>query len=130
MKKKPCEIRYQSTSSICKEISNAVSSDLENDDIFHFSGKGPLLLLLDRRDDPITPLLTQWTFQAMVHELLGINNNRVSLKGAKGIKKDLEEIVVSVTQDDFFANNKDANFGDLGTAVKGLLDDYQSKAKL
>ena len=26
----------------------------------------PLLLVLDRRDDPVTPLLHQWSYQAMV----------------------------------------------------------------
>jgi hypothetical protein len=35
--------------------------------------------VLDRRNDPVTPLLSQWTYQAMVHELMGINNGRVSL---------------------------------------------------
>jgi hypothetical protein len=43
-----------------------------------------------RREDPVTPLLSQWTYQAMVHELLGINNNRVSLAGTPGITKDLQ----------------------------------------
>ncbi len=38
----------------------------------------------------MTPLLSQWTYQAMVHELLGINNNRVSLAGTPGIAKDLQ----------------------------------------
>lgn len=32
-----------------------------------------------RKDDPVTPLLTQWTYRAMVHELIGISNNRVLL---------------------------------------------------
>ena len=39
-----------------------------------------LLLVTDRKQDPITPLLNQWTYQAMVHELLGIDRNRVDLK--------------------------------------------------
>lgn len=95
-----------------------------------FQTPGPILLILDRRDDPITPLLTQWTYQAMVHELLGLNYNRVVLKSVPGIKKDLEEVVLSCTQDHFFANNRYANFGDLGTAVKELLDEYQKDAKL
>jgi vacuolar protein sorting-associated protein 45 len=38
----------------------------------------------------VTPLLSQWTYQAMVHELLGISNNRVSLAGTPGITKDLQ----------------------------------------
>lgn len=35
--------------------------------------------MVDRRNDPVTPLLTQWTYQAMVHELVGIHNGRVTI---------------------------------------------------
>jgi hypothetical protein len=28
----------------------------------------------------VTPLLSQWTYQAMVHELVGINNGRVTIE--------------------------------------------------
>ena len=78
------------------------------DGIFHFKRRatasdtgGPLLLILDRADDCVTPLLSQWTYQAMVHELLGVNNNRV--RDAEGgeeapseeeFEEDLEEEVV------------------------------------
>ena len=31
----------------------------------------------------------QWTYQAMVHELLGIKNHRVDLSSAPGINKEL-----------------------------------------
>ena len=36
---------------------------------------------MDRRNDPVTPLLGQWTYQAMVHELIGVENGRVWLGG-------------------------------------------------
>jgi len=49
----------------------------------------PVLLILDRRNDPVTPLLSQWTYQAMVHELIGIQNGRVDLSGAPDITDDL-----------------------------------------
>lgn len=64
----------------------------------------PLLLILDRRDDPVTPLLNQWTYQAMVHELLTINNNRVDLSQVEGVPKELQEVVLSLEQDDFYCN--------------------------
>lgn len=64
----------------------------------------PLLLILDRKDDPVTPLLNQWTYQAMVHELLTINNNRVDLSNVDGAPKDLKEVVLSLEQDDFYCN--------------------------
>ena len=49
----------------------------------------PLLLILDRRNDPVTPLLSQWTYQAMVHELIGIQNGRVDLSQVPGIRPEL-----------------------------------------
>ena len=62
----------------------------------------------------------------MVHELLGLNNNRVVLKGAPNVtSKDLEEVVLSAQQDDFFRKNRNANFGELGEAIQNLLKDYQ-----
>jgi len=48
------------------------------------------LLILDRRNDPVTPLLSQWTYQAMVHELLGINNGRVDLSKVPDIRPELK----------------------------------------
>lgn len=63
----------------------------------------PMLLIVDRRDDPVTPLLNQWTYQAMVHELLTINNNRVDLSHVKGISKELTEVVLSAEHDEFYA---------------------------
>lgn len=131
LKRRPSQIRYQCSSEVARRIATEAASRMEKDDVFDFRRQeGPLLLLLDRRDDPITPLLTQWTYQAMVHELLGLNNNRVILKDAPGIRKDLEEVVISTTTDDFFAKHKFSNFGDLGTAIKNLLDDYQHRAKM
>ena len=129
-KKKPCQIRYQANSEVARRVANDVITHIEGDGIYMFQTPGPILLILDRRDDPLTPLLTQWTYQAMVHELLGLNYNRVLLKSVPNIKKDLEEVVLSCTQDPFFAKNRHSNFGDLGTAVKELLDEYQKDAKL
>lgn len=50
----------------------------------------PILLILDRRSDPVTPLLNQWTYQAMVHELLGISNGRVDLSRVPDVKPELK----------------------------------------
>jgi vacuolar protein sorting-associated protein 45 len=131
LKRRPSQIRYQERSESARRLATEVQGRIDRDDVFDFRRQeGPLLLVLDRKDDPVTPLLTQWTYQAMVHELLGLNNNRVVLRGAPNISKDLEEVVLSTTQDTFFARNRFSNFGDLGTAVKALLDDYQKKAKM
>lgn len=56
---------------------------------FRLTQTPPLLLILDRRNDPVTPLLSQWTYQAMVHELIGIQNGRVDMSQAPGIRPEL-----------------------------------------
>ena len=39
----------------------------------------------------------------MVHELLTIKNNRVSLVGVPGAPKELTEVLLSAEQDEFYA---------------------------
>ena len=56
---------------------------------FRLTQVAPLLLILDRRNDPVTPLLSQWTYQAMVHELLGVLNGRVNLSMVPDIGPEL-----------------------------------------
>jgi len=89
----------------------------------------PLLLILDRRDDPITPLLTQWTYQAMVHQLLTIRNNRVDLSTIAGVPKELKEIVLSAEQDEFYAKNLFANYGEIAQTIRDLIESFQKRAK-
>lgn len=45
----------------------------------------------------------QWTYQAMVHELLGISNNRTNLSTAPNVQKDMQDLVLSAEHDDFYA---------------------------
>jgi len=131
LKKRPI-IRYQRNSEIAQRVAETVHGTMDAEaDLFAFRRPEipPLLLLVDRRDDPVTPLLNQWTYQAMVHELIGINNNRVDLRGAPGVSKELEQVVLSADQDNFFADNMLLNYGDLAENVKGLLDVFQEKTK-
>jgi vacuolar protein sorting-associated protein 45 len=137
MKRRPYAIRYHKSSKVAKKLASDINECISSDDIFHFrrgTGGGTgnfLLLILDRMDDPVTPLLSQWTYQAMVHELLGLNNNRVILRGAPNVSKDLEEVVLSSAPglDAFFASHRNSNFGELGEAIQKLLQDYQARSK-
>lgn len=130
LKRQPSAIRYAGHSPCAEELAKDLHDTIVQDDIFHFrkSRRGGLhVLVLDRRDDPVTPLLSQWTYQAMVHELLGLNNHRVVLKGAPNIPPDLEEVVLSSTQDQFFRDNRHKNFGELGEEIQRLLQDYRKQ---
>jgi len=133
LKKQP-QIRYAGKSEIAKKVVEELQRRISHEPgLFDFRKTEipPLLLILDRRDDPVTPLLTQWTYQAMVHDLIGINNNRVNLIDRPGIKnKELQEVVISCEQDDWFRKNMFSNFGELGENVKALVDEYGQKAKI
>lgn len=112
---------------------------------FRLSQVPPLLLIVDRRNDPVTPLLSQWTYQAMVHELIGIQNGRVDLSQAPDVRPELkvrgavttsrlvlndaQEITLTPSTDPFFASNCLATFGDLGQTLKNYVESYQSRSQ-
>lgn len=126
LKKKPL-IRYERSSEMCKRLANELNYIMQQESqLFDFRqpDSPPLLLILDRRNDPVTPLLNQWTYQAMIHELLGIRNNLVVTEN-----KDLKEIVLSCDQDAFFEKNMYLNFGDLGANIKSFVEEYQAKTQ-
>ncbi|XP_062533697.1 vacuolar protein sorting-associated protein 45-like [Armigeres subalbatus] len=126
-------IRYKSSSSVAQTLAKKIHDTINKETaLFSFrppedGSPPPMLLILDRRDDPITPLLNQWTYQAMVHELLTINKQRVDLSGVQSVPKDLKEIVLSTEQDEFYAANLYSNFGEIATTIKGLMDEFQKK---
>jgi len=129
LKKKPL-IRYQKNSLLVKKLATEVRYHMtQEDQLFDFrkTDTSPILLIVDRRDDPVTPLLTQWTYQAMVHELLGINNGKVDLRDVPEIRPEMKEVVLSQDQDPFFKKNMYLNFGDLGQNAKEYVEQFASK---
>lgn len=137
LKKKPL-IRYAKSSLLAKKLATEVRYRMtqEEQQLFDFRtvDTPPILLVLDRREDPVTPLLTQWTYQAMVHQFFGIHNGRVDLhaKGGPSTAKqagEVRELVLSQDQDPFFKKNMFFNFGDLGVNVKEYVEQFQAKHK-
>lgn len=132
LKRRPV-IRYQRTSDIAKRIAQEAAKLMyeQESGLFDFRRTeiSPLLLVIDRRDDPVTPLLNQWTYQAMVHELIGIQDNKVDLRHIGKVPKDQQEVVLSSEQDAFFKANMYENFGDLGMNIKRMVDEFQQFAK-
>lgn len=132
LKKKPV-VRYERMSALARKLGEEVHYKMQSElpSLFDFrrTDASPVLLILDRRNDPVTPLLSQWTYQAMVHEMIGINNGRVSLAGAEGVRPEMREIVLSADQDPFFSSNLYDNFGDLGASIKQYVEDYQTRTQ-
>ena len=74
-------IRYDEGSQVCADLAQELDTSLDN---IH-SGQPTTVLILDRREDPVTPLLNQWTYQGMVNELVELKRNRVDLSGVEGL---------------------------------------------
>ena len=130
LKKKPI-IRYQNSSNLAFTLSNSIQSIIDNEsNLYDFrpTNPSPVLLICDRRNDPVTPLLSQWTYQAMIHELIGLDNGKVDLSYNHLIPQDQRSLVLSSTDDNdpFYSENLYANFGDLGANVKAYVSQYQS----
>ena len=130
-------IRYLSSSEPCAALATRLTRRLRDEyenNTKEFERDGHcVLLILDRREDPITPLLNQWTYQAMLHEMIGINNNRIDIrKGHETFvqvhdtekdKTDADkEFVISQQTDPFFNQNMYANFGELAQSIKEFID--------
>ncbi|CAF0866345.1 unnamed protein product [Adineta ricciae] len=133
LRKKSATIRYQQSSNMAKILAERLSNTLRRQLDFASSNVNApdhtVVLIVDRREDAITPLLNQWTYQAMVHELIGIKNNRVNLSQVPGITKELEEVVMNAEYDEFYADNLYSNFGEIATNIKRLMEHFQEKHK-
>ena len=86
-----------------------------------------VLLLYDRKEDPISPLINQWTYQAQLHEILGIKNNVLEIKkSTEGLITNAkpEKYVISDVEsiDKFFSKYKFADYGTVATAVQQEAD--------
>lgn len=124
-------IRFDRSSLMANQLAHELDQLIESEgDLYQpcHTDSRPLVLVLDRRFDLITPLLLQWSYQAMVHDLFGIENGRVRVKDDN--TGNTKEFVFSVYQDDFLKDNSDSSFGDLGANVRTLVQTFQGRTQL
>ncbi|KAF6754272.1 ATP binding protein [Ephemerocybe angulata] len=116
------------------------------------------LIVLDRRVDMITPLLTQLTYEGLLDELIGIKNSHVELPVAiinpptanassssttaspstapiVNVKKDAKKKYhLTTATDPLFAELRDLNFSSVGrklnTVARRLDDDYKTNLQM
>lgn len=123
LKAKPV-IRYEANSSGCLKAANSAFFEMTNASSLTYPlfkdmrADKPLLVFLDRKNDPLTPLLAPWTYQLMVHEYLGIRGNMVKVG---------EEQYTLGSSDKFFAETMFLNFADLSEKVQALLASFGNK---
>ena len=90
------------------------------------NGRKAIVLLFDRRLDPVTPLLSQWSYQAMIHEVFAIKNNVVDLSNWN-VPKEFKKVLLSSQSDEFFKQHMYNNFGEIGEIIRKYVDEFQGK---
>lgn len=127
LKKSPV-IKFESNSIDLKKLSSEllyiINSNSNNnlfDDLNQRSDTPPVLLLLDRKNDPITPLLTPWTYQSMIHEFLAIDKNVVTLPD--------NQVILSQQDDSFYNESMYLNYGDLTNKFQKYVEQYKTETK-
>eukprot|EP00039_Didymoeca_costata_P005381 m.81163 g.81163 ORF g.81163 m.81163 type:complete len:552 (+) comp12795_c0_seq3:281-1936(+) len=112
--------RFQSSSPMCEALASQVRK------MCGHAAATPdrtLVLVLDRRDDPVTPLLAPWTYQAMIHECIEIKNGTVRFN-AEGSEQQLQLIS---GQDDFYRSIMFLFYEDYILKIKALFDDAKQR---
>jgi vacuolar protein sorting-associated protein 45 len=122
-------IRYSGVSPIAKKISERLSARLEREYTQNhqdFEDGSMELLVLDRRDDPISPLVYNWSYLGLVDELLGIQQNTVH------IPKVFNQPVMFARNcgDEFLDEFWVKNFGETSQGLSKKLKDASRKRKL
>ena len=86
----------------------------------------PVLLVLDRRTDLVTPLLLPWTYQAMLHDLFTLRNGKLQDSSLQDSSLGGEDVLL---QDPFFKDNKYSNYGQIGENVQKMVRDLERKTR-
>lgn len=101
-----------------------------------FSFQRPLLVVLDRNMDMATPLHHTWTYQALTHDVLDLNLNRVSLEEPVSGSASLDHCTkprqknktFDLTQaDKFWQQHKGSPFPAVAEAVQEELEAYRAQ---
>jgi len=125
LKATKANICYLKESMLSQELANGIKDEINQE-----GSRDTTLVILDRRIDPITPLLNQWTYQAMIHELIGIHNNTVDLQGRPDVPDEMKKMTLSADLDEFYRLNMYVNFGEIGTTIQNLVKSFQEKVKI
>ncbi|CCD25540.1 Vps45p NDAI_0F02220 [Naumovozyma dairenensis CBS 421] len=127
------EIKFDSHSKLCSKLAHEINNEINKNDknLFDFPKMDvpPILLILDRKMDPMTALLQPWTYRSMINEYIGIKRNIVDLSSVPNIDKELLKVTLTSKQDPFYHDSMYLNFGELGDKIKIYVNDYKKITK-
>eukprot|EP00051_Salpingoeca_urceolata_P031156 m.10522 g.10522 ORF g.10522 m.10522 type:complete len:632 (-) comp3809_c0_seq1:25-1920(-) len=125
--------RRNAAEDIAKRLDQKLRDNLRNSRSSLFSEQAPtygsfqrpVLVILDRNIDMPTILHHTWTYQALIHDVLGMSLNRVTIKSTSPDKRDKDYDLSQA--DEFWQANRGKPFPQVATAIDEDLQEYRSK---
>lgn len=110
----PC-IRYQGSSPFSRDIATHLHQTLTNykranpafwcyGDDRHTERERATILILDRSFDPLSPLMHEYTYQAMCNDLLDVEDGVITVKVTKNTGEESEQTAILSDNDEFWVD--------------------------
>lgn len=111
-------IRFEGSSPMCQEFSNLLHRRLnQTSQTYGEQTEDSLVLILDRKTDPVTVLANSWYYTSAINNLFGIKDNIVTIS-------DESDALVFDERRDFFIEEYGYRFlADLGPAASKLTEE-------
>eukprot|EP01054_Gregarina_sp_Poly1_P009909 Gregarina_sp_Poly_1__9908@NODE_648_length_6971_cov_93_460892_g486_i1_p2_GENE_NODE_648_length_6971_cov_93_460892_g486_i1NODE_648_length_6971_cov_93_460892_g486_i1_p2_ORF_typecomplete_len642_score90_18Sec1/PF00995_23/7_1e96Oscp1/PF10188_9/0_12_NODE_648_length_6971_cov_93_460892_g486_i123404265 len=86
----------------------------------------PPLILCDRSFDFMSMLGHTWSYQSLIHDVYGIESNRVTIQGKAGEKKKTYDLEPT---DSFFAEHAALPYPEIAIAISEMLEEFNQRLK-
>jgi syntaxin-binding protein 1 len=122
-------IRHSSKSNLATNVANSLHDKLaklksSSDDI-KLESKNSVILIVDRGEDPLLPLLHDFYYQAMAFDLMKIGEDCIYTQEVE----DKEKKVILDEYDPIWMLHRHTHFGELGPIIKKDFDAFMNEHK-
>jgi vacuolar protein sorting-associated protein 45 len=84
------------------------------------------LIITERKEDPATPLVFDWSYLSMLNDIIHVEDNKVTLKGDGTTPKSYN---LFAQEDEFLRNNMYSNYGEVASNIEDFLKRITDKKK-
>ncbi|KAL0484551.1 protein transport protein sec1 [Acrasis kona] len=122
-------IRHNASSNLSSTVASLLSDKLEKDG--EDLKQNSVMLIVDRGEDPLVPVLHDFYYQAMAFDLLKIDEDCIysTMVEDKEKKTKKEKKVILDEYDPIWQTHRHTHYGDLGTIIKKDFDAFMEEHK-